>query len=443
LLINLNRGIFSNFGKYIVKLLLATIILFTATLSFTAACNRSELPSASPQYIQRGREVLEHYQLYSERLEIYYKSLLGALQAKIPALVPLVKAPEPPRHGYQVLPRIIASLKPAPAQIHLRPASYSWAWTEELIEKQLKKVTNSEAELRDAGRPGYERTNIHEKLAREFSELRESQRNIDAHIQYNRLWQAAIAADRAGYDHQTVLYGLALRRWAIAKEMNALAKAIYPFQYAREVISELGQRERVLGRSIGKSIDRLNLPPFVHISRNGSIWIIRVPFYTDIDDNNFVELIKEQIEKTWRLRDGKEEFRVELAISYVSSNELYAGSRPPARGDPIDLPQHIARFRPDGAVLTTGALTTHYYQHAIVLGSEDISSPVLAHEFGHVLGFSDNYIRGYKDLGENGFQIMEIVADPDDLMGDPQSGSVLRRHFEQILEACSERKARV
>jgi hypothetical protein len=72
------------------------------------------------------------------------------------------------------------------------------------------------------------------------------------------------------------------------------------------------------------------------------------------------------------------------------------------------LPQHLARFPRDGAVLTTGALTTHFYRGPIVLGSQEIAPSVLAHEFGHVLGFSDTYIRGYKDLGKNGFQVMEV-----------------------------------
>jgi hypothetical protein len=84
--------------------------------------------------------------------------------------------------------------------------------------------------------------------------------------------------------------------------------------------------------------------------------------------------------------------------------------------------------------LTTGALTSHFYRDAIVLGPEDITPSVLAHEFGHVLGFNDAYIRGYKDLGKNGFQVMEIVADPEDIMGAPDTGAVLRRHFDRILE---------
>ena len=40
-----------------------------------------------------------------------------------------------------------------------------------------------------------------------------------------------------------------------------------------------------------------------------------------------------------------------------------------------------------------------------------------AHEFGHILGFKDAYFRGYRDLGADGFEVMEVVADVDDIMG--------------------------
>ena len=33
----------------------------------------------------------------------------------------------------------------------------------------------------------------------------------------------------------------------------------------------------------------------------------------------------------------------------------------------------------------------------------------------------------------HGYQMMEVVADPDDIMGTPGTGPVLRRHFEKII----------
>jgi hypothetical protein len=440
----------------ILKLLAATIISFAASLFLVTPCcdNQPESSSAAPDYIRRGYQVQEHYQIYGKRLEVYYESLSAALQAKVPALLSSLKAPEPPRHGYQILPRIIATSVSTRQHTRARAAWYSWPWTEKLIENELKKLVSSEAELRDATTLSLTaRTSLYEKLARGFNELREGQQNIDAHIQYNRLWQAAIAADRPEYDRQNVLYDLALRRWAIVDVLNAVndaefrevpagIKQIYLPRYLIEPKSGRTEGEKVFASGVSDSIDGFNLPPFVRVSRQGNLWVIRVPFYTDIDDQNFVEAVKEKIENIWRLRDGDEEFRVELAIACITSDQLYSGHRPPALGDQIDLPEHLARFPRDAAVLTTGALTTHFYRGAIVLGSEDIAPSILAHEFGHVLGFSDKYIRGYRDLGRNGFQVMEVVANPDDIMGAPESGAVLRHHFDRILEQYLKRNVR-
>ena len=80
----------------------------------------------------------------------------------------------------------------------------------------------------------------------------------------------------------------------------------------------------------------------------------------------------------------------------------------------MNIQNHVEQFPANGAILTTGAITTHVNGRAIILGPHDITRRVLAHEFGHILGFRDAYFRGYRDLTENGFQVREIVAESDD-----------------------------
>ncbi len=104
---------------------------------------------------------------------------------------------------------------------------------------------------------------------------------------------------------------------------------------------------------------------------------IRVSVYTDIANRDFVAVAKRNIEAIWKLRDGTRESRVELDITYIPSESLYAGGEVPAVGAPIDLPRHLQRFPRDGAIFTTGALTTHVQSYAIVLGPHAITPRIL------------------------------------------------------------------
>src|SRR5262249_4787277 len=82
---------------------------------------------------------------------------------------------------------------------------------------------------------------------------------------------------------------------------------------------------------------------------------------------------------------------------------------------------------------TTGAGTTHVLGRGIIVGPQDTVLHTLAHEFGHIMGFRDEYFRGYRDLGDDGFQVMEVVAEPNDIMGNPGSGAVERHYFERLV----------
>jgi hypothetical protein len=102
------------------------------------------------------------------------------------------------------------------------------------------------------------------------------------------------------------------------------------------------------------------------------------------------------------------------------------------QGQKIDIRHHLERFSSEAAILTTGGRTTHVQRHAIVLGPHPITPHVLAHEFGHILGFRDRYVRGYENLGEHGFRVMEVVADDSDVMAATGYGTVGRRHFVEL-----------
>jgi hypothetical protein len=100
----------------------------------------------------------------------------------------------------------------------------------------------------------------------------------------------------------------------------------------------------------------------------------------------------------------------------------------------IDLQAHIARFPPSVAVLTTGAGSTHVTAgRAIVVSPHDAPRRMLAHEFGHLLGFRDAYLRGWRDAGADGYVITELVVDQTDIMGNSKTGVVRASHFARLL----------
>jgi hypothetical protein len=425
------------------KFLLAAIVIFfiTGASGVKHCCETQRISSSA--YLQRGEQVQESYLLQLKRLQRYYESLSDALRSRAPDQLALLEPRAPLAHGYQILPKIIPD-RPSPEPRPVRSSWYSWAWTEKLIADAREEIVRFETELESVLRFGA-KAHVYERLARSYRYLQERQQNIHAHIQYNRLWQAAIAADRPSYDRATVLHDAVLERQAILDALASpahtlLEKAFAAFRRMQishglfELNDHLVNREKLLARMIHAATDRVNVPAFIRVERTLAGWTFHVPVYTDVSDGEFIRIVKEQVENIWRLRHSGEHFRVVLAVSVIPVSRLYTTRPLPGTGDGIDLRQHIARFPLDGAILTTGAVTTHVYDRAIILGPHELSPRVLAHEFGHILGFKDNYFRGYKDLGNGGFQVMEVPAGHDDIMGSTATHTVRHAQFMRILQ---------
>jgi len=412
-------------------------------------------PASSPGYVTRGDQVESRYRAYRERLERIHDRLAERVKEFGLELSGKLKAaaPQPIPHGYQILPRFAADMAPPAKKPRATSTGFSWPRTERLIEQGYKVLIGLEAQLEEiAGRPGAKRRAAYEKLIDDFRRLSDGRKLIDANIQYNRLWQFNIATYKPAYDRQTRLHNAVIERQAIFDALGAgdgasfrrALTGIHGIDSAKErklLESDLRERDKKLAAEIDAAAGAFSAPDFVRVEhRQPHLWIIRVPLYTDIEDLEFVSAFKDAVEKTWRVRDREDEFGVEIAVAAISSDRLHHPGAPPRKGDHLDVSRHIALFPADGATLTTGAVTTHVLGRAIVLGPHDIAPHVLAHEFGHILGFRDFYFRGYEDLGGDGYLVMEAIADPNDIMGAPGYGPVLRRHFEKIIQSSTGRE---
>jgi hypothetical protein len=362
-----------------------------------------------PAYVREGDRIEQEFRAYRERLNSFFTVLRGMIDqqpANTAATLPRLQQQDAPapvnsRFGFGMLPRIVDALPPANPPVSV--FNYSWPITDGYIAGEKVKLDQAEAELRNvstagASGSGASKTDLIGNLILEYRKLLTNQRTIDQYIQYNQFWQRTIAQDRPRFDRLSKIYEL------MKSDDPDTAQAI------REVL--------------GKP----DVPSFIKVDRSnaGSV-LLRVPVYTDIDDDEFLAKAKSTIEEFWQVEDGDVRYRVEVELHKVTPTAQ--------KGDRIDVRTHAMQFPEDGAVLTSGAQTTHsLVGRYVALAPGDLSTRTLAHEFGHVLGFRDGYIRGYRDLGDQGFEILELTSMFDDIMSAPREGHVQTAHFKLLLE---------
>lgn len=384
--------------------------------------------------IRRGRAVEAALRAYERRLGQLHRDLILAAEPDAPAVAARLRRtpPAPVPHGHGLVPALRPAGTPTVGPARATVMSYSWPITEGYVRRDEARLVALEAQVRGLATSRPDAQTL-AGLADTYEALDRNRRLIDAHLEHNRLWQADIPARRAMYDANTALYDLAVERNAVRDQrLNA----------AGEAATALDQRDADLSARLAAGVRETQVPDFVRIERVAPRhWVVEVPMVTDIPDADFVERCRQAIESHWRLDAGGDRFEVRLRLTAMPLTTLYAGSAAPVPGQAIDVASHVSRFPRHAGMLTTGGRSTHVWGHAIVLGSQPLSTTVLAHEFGHVLGFADRYVRGYRDLGDEGFEILEAVLDATDLMSAPETGRVHRDHFERLLKQAAEQRS--
>jgi hypothetical protein len=371
------------------------------------------LLQSSPAHVREGDRVEQEFRNHRDRLARYFDSLRPVVEkevspAEAEALLRQLESPPPPVgiYGYQMLPRIIHIPQP-PTPI--RSFSYSWPITEGYVRAEAAKLERATSDLaRVAVASRGEKLSLLTELANQYRELVKNQKTIDQYIEYNRFWQRSISESRGRYDRMTEIY------WMLKSGNPGTASAI----------------RDVLGKP--------DAPRHIRIRRQGANHVVlHVRVYTDIEDEEYLSHARRVIEEIWRAEENGVRYAVEIDLRKVSTRDLYRGGRDaPKHGDHVDLDRHVGRFPGDGGVLTTGAEFTYgSVGRYIALGPGDLDPRTLAHEFGHILGFNDGYIRGYTDLGEQGFEILELTAFFDDIMSAPREGHVQPTHFKLLMDA--------
>ena len=284
-----------------------------------------------PPYVRRGDEVEARYRAYRDRLQHLYEVLFARAKRDAPALFPTLEAasPKPVLHGYQILPKLVPD---APPPGHYVLPIFSPQPDLRMLNLYASIAKNAKCLMVCAPTlTATERKAAYEKMVADYRQLSQSQRMIDAHIQYNRLWQPAIANDKPGYDRQTALHNAVLERQAILDALSAPDEAAFhkalsgltgiDGEKARDAVeTELREREKALAREIHEATDHITPPPFLHIEHpTPHRWIVHVPFYTDIEDSEFIRSFKTAVESVWRLGDGDDEFSLSAGLNALAS----------------------------------------------------------------------------------------------------------------------------
>lgn len=375
------------------------------------------LASGSPAWRQVYDRLRTQRDHLVEDLAQAHAVLLSRARLEQPALVPQLTEPPASRlHGYGIVPELREDRPEAPVTALER--SYSLTRLADDLENDLHDSAN--LVVAAAGLP------LDVQVA-ELERLRARLSNVEEHLDYHAYWQRAVV-------EQSDFFAARNRLLAEMRELNANRQSGAPPE-------QIAERSRALLEHLAP----FTPTPGLRIeTRDGGQQVLPVVLYTDIENDAFLSVFQHAVETLFERAPSASapRFAIELEIRKISPSTLYPEGAP-ARGAAIEMSAHLARFPAGALVLTTGADSTNAWtSQYIALGPDPVTRRTLAHEFAHLLGFRDAYLRGYDGDPRDAYGaiLVEWIGLANDLMGDSEHGRVTEAMIRTLLQAYGQRQ---
>jgi len=325
-----------------------------------------------------------------------------------------IEPPRPRPHGYGILPEWTED---APlASVETRRNTYSLSTLSTAYTSDFRDASVLAARATDE--PDLPLA----PWVAEFQRLSDRMQNLEDHLDYHAKWQIEAVAYRKWFARRNRIVDQVAEMVRLEREG---APAAQVERIRREVLGRLAPFRPTPGLRVERRADGLR--------------VLVLDVATDIDDEAFLDAAARAVERAYSDSEAARARRFALEVRWirVPAASLYPEGVP-ARGSKLDLDDHVSRFPEGVPLLTTGAESTYAWTgKSVRLGPGELAPRVLAHEFGHLLGFDDAYLRGFEGEpgGTYGAVFVEWVGLRDDLMGNPGGGSVTAPMLDTLFEA--------
>jgi len=254
-------------------------------------------------------------------------------------------------------------------------------------------------------------------------------KNLVEHLSYHEGWQQSVQEHEAFFARQNAILA-DVREW-------------------QDLLAQSGDAGRTL--ELEHRV-RAAMSPFVRAegltveTQSDGARVLAVQIHTDVEDEPWLNVFRQAVDDEWNRCEASlsQNFRVELEFVPVDFDDLYPDGAP-LPGAALDVRDHLSRFPENALVLTTGAASTYALPaRALILGPGTLSRRSLAHEFGHLLGFKDAYLRAFDTPADRSFGVVlvEWTGLRDDLMGHPAGGRVDSVLIDRLLLAYTDAQNR-